>query len=101
MFFVYLKDGRRIDIPEAAAVVHRTMVLFLDDGDNIVEQFATNDIVAYSRTPYVEDAQGINASERNPADMEGDLILLRRHRRRRSSSAHPAQDYDPQVRAQR
>jgi hypothetical protein len=101
MFFVYLKDGRRIDIPEAASVAHRTMILFLDNGDNIVEQFATNDIVAYSRTPYVEDAQVVNASDHDAADLEGDLILLRRHRRRRGSSAHSGPGYDPQVRAQR
>ena len=93
MFFVYLKDGRRIDIPEAAAVVHRAMVLFMDEEHNIVEQFATNEIVAYSRTPYVDDAQGMNASGPD-ADMEGDLIMLRRHRRRRKVSPRGDQAYD-------
>ena len=97
MFFVYLKDGRRIDIPEAAAVVHRTMVLFLDDEDNIVEQFATNDIVAYSRTPYVEDAQGHQCLRARCRDVEGDLIMLRRHRRRRNGSARRDPAYDDRL----
>jgi hypothetical protein len=99
MFFVYLQDGRRIDIPEAASVVHRSMVLFLDAEDKIVEQFATRDIVAYSHSSIVAE-EGAGETLQVAIDAEGDLLLLRRHRRPRRSRRPPEPSNGEAARAQ-
>jgi hypothetical protein len=86
MFFVYLKDGRRVDIPEASSVIHRAMVVFLDRDEKIVRQITAEDILAYSRTPYEGDIVDIYEPRQEPRvipSFDSELLMRPRHHRRR------------------
>jgi hypothetical protein len=92
MIFVYLRDGRRVDMPEAVSVIQRGLVMFLDREDQIIRQMSPEEIVAYSHIPYEEDdAPSITEiavnRESPPVPPESDALLLRR-RRHRSSPRH-------------
>jgi hypothetical protein len=94
MIFVYLKDGRRVDVPEAESVIQRGLVMFLDREDQIIRQMSPEEILAYSHVPYEEDERdritaqlAMPPSEPQAVQMESDALLLRR-RRHRSSPRH-------------
>ena len=85
MFFVYLKDGRRLEIPDASSVIHRTMVVFLDKGDQIIRQLPADDILAYSRTPYEGDVIELFEPRTEPRPvtvLDSELLMRPRHHRR-------------------
>ncbi|MPZ48481.1 MAG: hypothetical protein GEU75_04070 [Dehalococcoidia bacterium] len=88
MFFVYLKDGRRISIPEAASVIHRSMVIFLDGEDQIVRQIPAAEILAYSRTPYedyvVEEVFQERVQPQITQVLDSELLMRPRHHRRKA-----------------
>ena len=100
MFFVYLRDGRRVDVPDAASVMHRVMVVFLNEDEQVVEQLPADDIIAYSRSPYERDEPATDQSSAHgavPQPLESDLLQPRRHRRQKP----PADGGEPQRRRRR
>jgi hypothetical protein len=105
MFFVYLKDGRRVDIPEASFVIHRAMVVFLDRDDQIVRQIPAEDILAYSRTPYegdvVEYYEPRQQEPRAVPSFDSELLMRPRHHRRRLKPVPAAKPAKPNRRVKR
>mgnify|MGYP001355212355 CR=1 FL=1 len=101
MIFIYLRDGRRLDVPEAVSVIHRSQVVFLDKEGEIVRQLPTDDILAYGHALYAEDGMPLPPEE--PAGVtdkpfrplsEGESLITpcRRHRRSVKRAPQPTSE---------
>jgi hypothetical protein len=85
MIFVYLRDGRRVDVEEAVAFAHRGHSLIcLDANDEEVRLFDAREVTAYGHVAYPYDPE-FAFTPLGPEDAMADRI--RRRRRRRAVSA--------------
>jgi hypothetical protein len=81
--YVYLQDGRRLDIEEADSFAHRgETLLCLDRDGHEVMRFRTRDVVAYAHAAYPYDLEFVS----RPLEPEEMLPPARRRRRRRTMS---------------
>jgi hypothetical protein len=99
MIFVYLRDGQRIDVPDAVSVIHRAEVVFLNREGEIVRQLPTDEIIAYSRVLYSDDEavlepmdQRTTVSTIRPLDTGDSVMMPRRRHRRRSRKAEAGKE---------
>lgn len=102
MIFIYLKDGRRVDMPDAVSVIHRAQVVFLDKDGQIIRQLPTEEILAYSRVLYDEGNAPFRDHESRADDVRlpeisADALLLPRRRHRRSPRRGAAVQDAPDV----
>jgi hypothetical protein len=51
MIFVYFRDGRRVEVPDAVSVVHRDSLVLLNQDDAVVTQLEPEEIIAYTYMP--------------------------------------------------
>ena len=80
MDFVYLRDGRRIDIDEGTTFVHRGEVLACLDADgNEAKRFDSREVTAYGHVQYPYDPELVS---RPLSAEEMQAGPHRRHRRR-------------------
>jgi hypothetical protein len=97
MIFIYMRDGSRLDLPEAVSVVHRSDILFLDKDGEVVRQMEPGECYAYGHVLY--DDEGVAYIDQGPSaqrsiealDPPQPLVTPRRHRRGLSAAAqgHP------------
>ena len=90
MIFVYLRDGQRLEVPDAVSVIHRREIVFLNRDGEIIRQLPNDDILAYSRVLYNETdsvVEPVEARFSRPITplYSGDSVMTPRRRHRRWS----------------
>jgi hypothetical protein len=87
VIFIYLRDGRRIDVESATTFVHRgEQIVCLDSEGNETQRFDSREVTAYGHVPYPYDpdfvSRPLSPEERQPWPPH------RRYRRRRQEEGH-------------